>query len=63
MSAAGAAATVGVVIDAVVAADMICTLIEKFQKLGVKVTVSELDAQLAARKAKRQKAMEDAGLI
>jgi GH35 family endo-1,4-beta-xylanase len=42
---------------------MICTLIEKFQKLGVKVTVSELDAQLAARKAKRQKAMEDAGLI
>jgi GH35 family endo-1,4-beta-xylanase len=63
MSAAGAAATVGVVIDAVVAADMICTLIEKFQKLGVKVTVSELDAQLAARKARRQKAMEDAGLI
>jgi GH35 family endo-1,4-beta-xylanase len=63
MSAAGAAATVGVVIDAVVAADMICSLIEKFQKLGVKVTVSELDAQLAARKAKRQKAMEDAGLI
>jgi GH35 family endo-1,4-beta-xylanase len=63
MSAAGAAATVGVVIDAVVAADMICSLIEKFQKLGVKVTVSELDAQLAARKARRQKAMEDAGLI
>jgi GH35 family endo-1,4-beta-xylanase len=63
MSAAGAAATVGVVIDAVVAADMICTLIEEIQKLGVKVTVSELDAQLAARKAKRQKAMEDAGLI
>lgn len=63
MSAAGAAATVGVVIDAVVAADMICTLIEKFQKLGVEVTVSELDAQLAARKARRQKAMEDAGLI
>jgi GH35 family endo-1,4-beta-xylanase len=63
MSPPGTSKAIGVIVDAAVAADIICTLIEKFQKLGVKVTVSELDAQLAARKAKRQKAMEDAGLI
>jgi GH35 family endo-1,4-beta-xylanase len=63
MSPAGDSKAIGVIVDAAVAADIICTLIEKFRKLGVKVTVSELDAQLAARKAKRQKAMEDAGLI
>jgi GH35 family endo-1,4-beta-xylanase len=63
MSPPGTSKAIGVIVDAAVAADIICTLIEKFRKLGVKVTVSELDAQLAARKAKRQKAMEDAGLI
>jgi GH35 family endo-1,4-beta-xylanase len=63
MSPPGTSKAIGVIVDAAVAADIICTLIEKFQKLGVKVTVSELDAQLAARKARRQKAMEDAGLI
>jgi hypothetical protein len=63
MSGAAAAAGVGVVIDAAIAADMILTLIEKFKKLGVEVKVSDLDAQLAARKAARKKAMEDAGLI
>jgi GH35 family endo-1,4-beta-xylanase len=63
MSPPGTSNAIGVIVDAAVAADIICTLIEKFRKLGVKVTVSELDAQLAARKAKRQKAMEDAGLI
>jgi GH35 family endo-1,4-beta-xylanase len=63
MSPPGTSKAIGVIVDAAVAADIICTLIEKFRKLGVKVTVSELDAQLAARKARRQKAMEDAGLI
>jgi GH35 family endo-1,4-beta-xylanase len=63
MSPPGTSKAIGVIVDAAVAADIICTLIEKFRKLGVEVTVSELDAQLAARKAKRQKAMEDAGLI
>jgi GH35 family endo-1,4-beta-xylanase len=63
MSPPGTSKAIGVIVDAAVAADIICALIEKFRKLGVKVTVSELDAQLAARKAKRQKAMEDAGLI
>jgi GH35 family endo-1,4-beta-xylanase len=61
MSPPGTSKAIGVIVDAAVAADIICTLIEKFRKLGVKVTVSELDAQLAARKARRQKAMEDAG--
>jgi GH35 family endo-1,4-beta-xylanase len=63
MSPPGTSKAIGVIVDAAVAADIICALIEKFRKLGVKVTVSELDAQLAARKARRQKAMEDAGLI
>jgi hypothetical protein len=63
MSSPGASKALGVIVDAAVAADIICTLIERFKKLGVEVKVSDLDAQLAARKAARKKAMEDAGLF
>jgi hypothetical protein len=34
MSPPGTSKAIGVIVDAAVAADIICTLIEKFQKIG-----------------------------